>query len=138
MRINFANGDMVGHTGHFDATVIGMEAIDLCLARIMRAIRQVGGVAIVTADHGNADDMWERDKSGAPRIDPVTKLPAAKTSHSLNPVPMLFYDPGYQGEYEIDRSIEHPGLGNVAATCLTLLGFRPPEDYEPSVLKVRE
>ena len=73
---------MVGHTGSFDAAVIGVESVDLCLARILPVVDQMNGVAIITADHGNADEMYET-KKGAVSIDKKTGKPKPKTSHTL-------------------------------------------------------
>jgi 2,3-bisphosphoglycerate-independent phosphoglycerate mutase len=92
LRCNFANGDMVGHTGNFRAATMAIEAVDLALARLLPAVDAAGGVALITADHGNADEMFELDKK--------TKQPAtnkdgsfkAKTAHTLNPVPLVLYD----------------------------------------------
>ena len=122
-RLNLANGDMVGHTGNLDATVIAVEKVDSCVGQILDVIKELGGIAIVTADHGNADEMWTEKKG----------VRAPKTSHTLNPVPFCIYDPGYNGEYEMS-GVENPGLANVAATVLNLLGFEAPEDYRPSLI----
>ena len=88
LRCNFANGDMVGHTGNFEAARMAIEAVDLSLARLLQAVNAAGGVALITADHGNADDMVEWDKKrGAPVLDAQGR-PKPKTSHSLNAVPL--------------------------------------------------
>jgi 2,3-bisphosphoglycerate-independent phosphoglycerate mutase len=132
-RVNYANGDMVGHTGVFEASVIAVEAVDLALGRLIPVVKELGGAMIVTADHGNADQMYELDKKTG---EPQTKADGswkARTSHSLNPVPCHVYAPG--AKVEVDRSIERPGLANVAATLLFLMGYQAPEDYEPSLLK---
>ncbi len=131
-RINYANCDMVGHTGSFVAARMAVEAVDLCLARLLPAIAKIGGITIVTADHGNADEMLEMDKTGAVRFE--NGRAKAKTAHTLNPVPAIIVDPGFAGEYAIDTSIARPGLANVAATALALMGFDKPEAYEPSFL----
>jgi len=125
-RLNFANGDMVGHTGNLEATVSAIETVDQCLGRLMEAIKELNGVLVFTADHGNAEDMF-REKDGE-RV--VT------TSHTLNPVPFVVYDPGYAEEYAM-AEVDEPGLSNIAATLLNLLGFRAPEDYRPSLIEVR-
>ena len=124
-RVNFANGDMVGHTGILDAAVIAMEAVDLGLKRILEVIRQMSGIALVTADHGNADEMFSV-KDGK-RI--------VKTAHTLNPVPLIIYDPSYKGEYALRKDMEEAGLSNIAATVMRLLGWEPPEDYDPSLIE---
>ena len=92
-RINFATGDMVGHTGDFRAAVLAVEAVDLALGRVLEAIASAHGVALVTADHGNSEEMFERDKQGRILVDPQTGRPRARTSHTLNPVPLILYDP---------------------------------------------
>ena len=124
-RINFANGDMVGHTGDLDAAVVAVEAVDLGLKRILTVIKQMSGIAVVTADHGNADEMFyvKNDK----RI--------VKTAHTLNPVPLIIYDPAYKGEYTLRKDLEKPGLSNIAATVMNLLGWAPPKDYDPSLIE---
>jgi 2,3-bisphosphoglycerate-independent phosphoglycerate mutase len=132
-RINFANGDMVGHTGDFVATRLAVEAVDLCLGRLLAVIKEVGGIALITADHGNADEMYEVDKNG--QVKTENGRPKAKTSHTLNPVPFIVYDPGYQQEYRLEPTGAKPGLANIAATALSLMGFEPPADYEPSLVR---
>ena len=134
-RINYANGDMVGHTGVFTAARMSVEAVDLQVARLLPVIRELDGIAIITADHGNADEMYEMDKKGGVKME--NGHPKAKTAHTLNPVPAIVYDPLFNGEYELDRSIARPGLANVAATCLNLMGYERPEGYEPGFLKFR-
>ena len=133
-RINYANGDMVGHTGNLDAAVIAVEAVDLSLARLIPVIEQLKGALIVTADHGNADEMFEVDKkSGDFKRDPAGHL-RSKTSHTLNAVPCYIYTPGSEG-MRLDEGIAQPGIANIAATTLELMGFERPEGYEPSLLK---
>ena len=122
-RLNFANGDMVGHTGDMAAAVTAVETVDACVGRLLAVVEELGGVAVVTADHGNSDEMWT-EKNG---------IRSVKTAHTLNPVPFVIVDSGYQGEYRI-ASVPHPGLANVAATLMNLLGFAAPADYEPSLI----
>ena len=124
-RLNYANGDMVGHTGDLRATIMAVEVVDLCLARLVEDTRRRRGALIVTADHGNADHMFDRRKDGSLQT---------RTSHSLNPVPFVIYDPRERGGGPALRHVERPGLTNVAATCLELLGFAAPEGYRPSLL----
>jgi 2,3-bisphosphoglycerate-independent phosphoglycerate mutase len=136
--VNYANGDMVGHTGQFDATVIAVEAVDLQLERLRRAVEELGGILVVTADHGNADEMFQRDKHGRVQRDPNTGKPVVKTSHTLSAVPFLIHDPARGDRYEIDpERARHAGIANVTATVLELLGFQPPDDLEPSLLRFR-
>ena len=145
VRLNFPNGDMVGHTGIYQAVVCSMEAMDIQIGRITKAVEKAGGIMIITADHGNSDDMYEHEKkTGAVSLKP-DGTPRAKTSHSLNPVPCIIYDPEYKGEYSADKPDEsglnegclNEGLGisSIAATCIQLLGYLPPPDYDKSVLK---
>jgi 2,3-bisphosphoglycerate-independent phosphoglycerate mutase len=133
-RINYANGDMVGHTGSLDASVIAVEAVDLSLARIIPVIQQLDGALIVTADHGNCDEMFEVDeKSGDFKRDAAGHL-KSKTSHTLNAVPCYVYVPG-NDTLRLDESLENPGIANISATTFQLLGYDRPEGYLPSILQ---
>jgi 2,3-bisphosphoglycerate-independent phosphoglycerate mutase len=134
LRVNYANGDMVGHTGNLDATVLAVEAVDLSLGRLLAVVGEIGGIAVVTADHGNADEMFERDESGAPRRDPATGRIVPKPSHSLNPVPFLVCDPGRPDHWRLRADLPQAGLTNVTATLLRLLGFEAPPEYDASLL----
>jgi 2,3-bisphosphoglycerate-independent phosphoglycerate mutase len=131
LRVNYANGDMVGHTGFRDPAVQAVEAVDLQIGRLIPSIEKMKGALIVTADHGNADEMYQLDKAGSIKQDGRGK-PIVKTSHTLNPVPHLVYAPGHQ--LAPNLHVEQPGLGNVAATMLQLLGYEAPEGYLPSLL----
>jgi 2,3-bisphosphoglycerate-independent phosphoglycerate mutase len=121
LRANYPNGDMVGHTGSFNATKISVEAVDLCLARVVKAADDSDAILVITADHGNADEMYEKSKVGAAK---------AKTSHTLNPVPFIIYDK--KQKHEIKK--ESFGLANVAATITTLLGISHPDCWENSII----
>jgi 2,3-bisphosphoglycerate-independent phosphoglycerate mutase len=134
IRLNFPNGDMVGHTGVYEAVICSMEAMDLQLGRIAQAVKAAGGVMLITADHGNSDDMYEHDKKSGNVLRKADGSPQAKTSHSLNPVPVIVYDPGYAGEYDRTGLCEGLGISSIAATCIGLLGYVPPADYDRSVL----
>ena len=136
IRLNFPNGDMVGHTGVFNAVVCSMEAMDLQLGRIKQAVEEAGGILCITADHGNSDDMYEHAKDGSVKMN-KDGSPKAKTSHSLNPVPAIIYDPEYKGEY--DRSALNQGLGisSWPATIMQLMGFVPPADYDKSLINLK-
>lgn len=132
IRLNFANGDMVGHTGVYQAAEIAVETVDLCLGRLRKALEKAGGIMLVTADHGNADDMFEHDKkTGDVKVE--NGIRKVKTAHSLNPVPCIIFDPGREGPYKPALK-EGLGISSLAATCIELLGFAPPEEYDPSVL----
>jgi len=135
IRANFPNGDMVGHTGNMKATVISMEALDLCLDRILAALDEVGGVALITADHGNADEMMELDKkTGEPKKNKDGSF-KSKTSHTLNPVPCIFYDNNSKDAYTVKEGSF--GLSNVAATAVNLLGYEAPEMWNESMIEIK-
>ena len=135
LRVNFPNGDMVGHTGSLLATRCSMEALDLQLARILKALDKVGGVALITADHGNADEMYEMDKkTGLPKADKNGNY-KSKTSHTLNPVPCIIYDNVTNGAYTVKADEGNFGLSNVAATMVNLMGFEAPEMWDESIIK---
>ena len=134
IRVNFPNGDMVGHTGSLEATVCSMEALDLQLGRILPVIDKVGGVAVITADHGNADEMAELDKkTGGIKYNKDGTM-KAKTSHTLNPVPCIIYDNKYADSYTVKKDGNF-GLSNVAATVVNLLGYKAPEMWDESVIE---
>ena len=134
IRVNFPNGDMVGHTGSFLATECSMEALDLQLARILKVCDEVGAVALITADHGNADEMYEIDKkTKAPKANKDGSF-KAKTSHTLNPVPFIVYDNIYADKYTLKQGRNDFGLSNVAATTVNLLGYDAPEMWDESVI----
>ncbi len=133
IRINYPNGDMVGHTGVYQAVLVAMAAMDLCIGRVVKAVKACGGILIVTADHGNSDEMYEHDKKTGKILRNPDGSPAAKTSHSLNPVPCIIYDPEYMGEYRTELK-SGMGISSLGATCLELLGLIPPEDYDPGIL----
>lgn len=125
-RVNFANGDMVGHTGIVDATVTAVETVDICVGRLLKVVDDMQGLAIITADHGNADEMFTV-KGGKKSV---------KTAHTLNPVPFIIYDPQYNGEYEMAQ-VSNAGLSNIAATLLNLLGYEKPDEFDASLIKVK-
>jgi 2,3-bisphosphoglycerate-independent phosphoglycerate mutase len=123
LRLNYANGDMVGHTGVVPAVRVAVEAVDLGLRRLIPAVQEAGGVLVVTADHGNADCMFTEKKG---RREPMV-------AHTLNPVPFVVKDFSGANRFEL-AGVERPGLSHVAATLLALLGFQKPDDYDPSLL----
>ena len=136
LRVNFPNGDMVGHTGSLLATRCSMEALDLQLARLLAVVDKLEGVAILTADHGNADEMCEVDKKGNLKLDKNGK-PKAKTSHTLNPVPCIFYDNFYADKYTVKADNGQFGLSNVAATMVNLMGYEAPEMWDESIIEIK-
>ncbi|MFZ5353684.1 MAG: 2,3-bisphosphoglycerate-independent phosphoglycerate mutase [Bacillota bacterium] len=121
LRANYPNGDMVGHTGSFNAAKIAVETVDLCLTRVLKTIDEMNAILVVTADHGNADEMLEKAKGGVAK---------AKTSHTLNPVPFIIYDKHHRHELR-EGSF---GLANVAATVAELLDIEKHDKWEPSML----
>lgn len=123
IRCNFPNGDMVGHTGSMPATIVAVESVDLGLARLVKAADELGFILVITADHGNADEMLEKDKKG--NIQP-------RTAHSLNPVPFIIYDSEKEYEFIDDEGL---GLANVAPTVAKLLGIEAPDCWEKSIVK---
>jgi len=136
IRLNFPNGDMVGHTGVFNAVVCSMEAMDLQLGRIKQAVEEAGGIMCITADHGNSDDMYEHAKDGSVKMN-KDGSPKAKTSHSLNPVPAIIYDPEYKGEYDQSGLNQGLGISSWPATIMQLMGFVPPADYDKSLINLK-
>ena len=137
LRVNFPNGDMVGHTGNLQATICSMEALDLQLERILSVVDKLGGVALITADHGNADEMYEIDKKTLqPKADKNGKF-KAKTSHTLNTVPCIFYDNFNNDKYSVKEDNGNFGLSNVAATMVNLLGYEAPDMWDESIINVK-
>jgi 2,3-bisphosphoglycerate-independent phosphoglycerate mutase len=125
IRLNYPNGDMVGHTGVTAAIRVAVEAVDLGLQRLIPVVRAAGGVLVVTADHGNADCMFT-EKNGRRE---------AMVAHTLNPVPFVVND--FSGANRLSLAgVPAPGLSNVAATLLALLGFGKPGDYDPSLVAI--
>lgn len=106
---NFANADMVGHTGNFEATVWAVETLDTCLGRVLEALQQVGGELVITADHGNAEQMLGEGTG------------QAHTAHSMNPVPFI-----YVGRPA--RAARDGALSDVAPTLLYLMGMDIPQE----------
>ncbi len=125
-RINYPNGDMVGHTGVPAAIIESVEAVDQGLQKLLPVIKALNGVAVIIADHGNADEMFTV-KGGKRQV---------STAHSLNPVPCAIVDPNYAGEYEF-ANVPDKGLANIAATLLNLLGYEAPKEYAPSLIKFK-
>ena len=122
IRVNFANGDMVGHTGNLNSVIKAIQALDACMKKVVDATMKNQGVLLVSADHGNAEECL--DKKGKPM-----------TAHTLNAVPCFILDSCYKGEYQIDVSpIKDPGIANITATFMNLLGFEAPDFYQKSLL----
>uniref|UniRef100_A0A0D6R7Z3 phosphoglycerate mutase (2,3-diphosphoglycerate-independent) n=1 Tax=Araucaria cunninghamii TaxID=56994 RepID=A0A0D6R7Z3_ARACU len=135
VRVNLPNGDMVGHTGDIEATIVACKVADEAVKIILDAVAQVGGIYMVTADHGNAEDMVKRNKSGQPQLDKDGKIQIL-TSHTCSPVPIAIGGPGLKEGVRFRNDLKQPGLANVAATLMNLLGFEAPSDYEPTLIEV--
>jgi 2,3-bisphosphoglycerate-independent phosphoglycerate mutase len=112
-----------------------MEGMDLQIERIHKAVMAAGGIMVITADHGNADDMFEHAKDGSVKYK-ENGDPQAKTAHSLNPVPCIICDGSYNGEYSkaLNTGL---GISSIAATCINLLGFETPEGYDKSIIALK-
>ena len=132
-RLNYANGDMVGHTGRLDASIIAVEAVDLQIGRLIRTVGALEGALIVTADHGNCDEMYELDADGTPKLDGEGR-PRPRTSHSLNRVPFYIYAPRARG-LRVSSRVATPTLADFPATALYLMGYAAPIDYAPSLVE---
>ncbi|CAO2830090.1 unnamed protein product [Amaranthus hypochondriacus] len=135
IRVNLPNGDMVGHTGDVEATVVACKAADEAVKMILDAIEQVGGIYVVTADHGNAEDMVKRDKKGQPLLDKNGNIQIL-TSHTLQPVPIAIGGPGLAPGVRFRTDVPDGGLANVAASVINLHGLEAPDDYEPTLIEV--
>ena len=138
VRVNIANGDMVGHTGVLSSAIEAMRVTDRAVERLVQGVLSRDGICVILADHGNCEEMAERDKQTGelkPGNSPEGYKPA--TSHTLNPVPCIIVGAGAGERYVLNPEVTHPGLANVTATCLALLGMQPPEDYLPSLVVAR-
>ncbi|MDY0148663.1 MAG: 2,3-bisphosphoglycerate-independent phosphoglycerate mutase [Kiritimatiellia bacterium] len=135
IRVNYPNGDMVGHTGIFPAVQIAVESVDLAIGRLLPAIQQAGGILVISADHGNSDDMVEHAQDGTVKLDPTTGQPKARTAHSLNPVPAIIVDPTNAANITL-ADTSGLGISSLAATCLNLLGYQTPEGYDASLVTI--
>ena len=120
LRCNYPNGDMVGHTGVMEAVVYAMECVDAGLGKIIEAADQYGYRVLITADHGNADQMTETKKGKT----------SVRTAHSLNPVPFIIYD---TDEKWVIKDGEY-GLANVAPTVVKMMGLTAPDCWESSMV----
>ena len=120
LRCNFPNGDMVGHTGVMEAVITGMECVDAGLKAIIEAADQYGYTVLISADHGNADQMTETKKGKT----------SVRTAHSLNPVPFIIYDKDHEWTI-LDGAY---GLANVAPTVVKMMGLEAPACWEASMI----
>ena len=121
IRCNYPNGDMVGHTGNLDATITAVEAVDLGLARVLKVADKCGVTVLITADHGTADEMLEKNKNGDV---------AVRTAHSLNEDPFIVYS---KNSYELKDG--NFGLANVAPTVASIFGIDAYDSWEESMIK---
>jgi 2,3-bisphosphoglycerate-independent phosphoglycerate mutase len=115
---NFANADMVGHTGKLDAAIVAVETLDRCLGRIVRAVKDADGTLIVTADHGNAEQMWDTDAN------------EAHTSHTCNPVPFILVNDAFRGV----KLKQGCSLRDVAPTMIEILEIEKPKEMTGETL----
>ena len=120
LRCNYPNGDMVGHTGVMEAVVTAMECVDAGLKQILEAADKYGYTVLITADHGNADQMTETKKGKT----------SVRTAHSLNPVPFIIYDRDHNWTIREGRY----GLANVAPTVVKMMGLTAPDCWEASMI----
>lgn len=125
-RVNFPNGDMVGHTGNLEAAIKSMEEVDICVQHLITYMETIGGVTVILADHGNCDVMYH-EKNG---------IKTPHTAHTLAPVPFVIIDPKFNNNYVLTK-INQAGLANVAATLCDLLGVSTPIIYEQSLIKYK-
>jgi len=125
--MNFANADMVGHCGQLEPAIQAVEAVDTAVGRIIDALEKNGGCALITADHGNAEEMLAFAKDGG--SEPSTK-------HSINPVPCILFDPSYDKSYQLRQANgdEIPGLSHLAATLFEMMGYDAPDDLDASLI----
>jgi 2,3-bisphosphoglycerate-independent phosphoglycerate mutase len=136
-RINYPNGDMVGHTGNLEASILAVSAVDLCIGRLVQVAKETDTVLIITADHGNADEMFDTNQEGpADWLDlPFSWRPKPKTSHTLNAVPFYLYDPRGTNGYRLVPGLEMGSIANIAASVITVLGLPQKENYLPSLIE---
>ena len=126
IRFNFPNGDIVGHTADINAAIVAIESIDLSLARLAEKIDQLGGVLIITSDHGNAEELLDQSNQ-------------QKTAHTMNKVPFIIYDNTINRTKYTYSSVQHPGLSNIASTIALLLGFKEtdlPSEWDAPLIRI--
>lgn len=136
-RINYPNGDMVGHTGNLESSIVAVGALDLCIGRLITAAEETNTILVITADHGNCDEMFDTNKEGPSNwIDlPFESRPKPKTSHTLNPVPFYIFDPKGHQQYSL-RQIDG-SIANLPNTALTLMGLKERSGYLPSLVDLK-
>lgn len=138
-RINYPNGDMVGHTGNLEASIVAIETVDLCVAKLIKAADETDTILVITADHGNADEMFDTKEEGpADWLQlPIDQRPKPKTSHTLSKVPLFIYDPRGHASYDLNDKSDL-GIANIAATVLELMEVEPQERFLESIVKVKK
>ncbi len=132
-RINYANGDMVGHTGDLEASVIAVQTIDWMLRKLIHAAQQSNTILLITADHGNCDEMFDGKQDGWEQWESLSAQLSPKTAHTLSPVPLYLYDPAGHDRYQMRQEGAFT-LANIANTTLNLLGLESRELYQPSLI----
>ena len=135
IRINFANGDMVGHTGNLDATVQAVEIVDHAIGEVWKVCKNTDSILLITADHGNADEMaqWDKKKKTYKKDQRGNFVPS--TAHSVNPVPIILCDPTNQYSLIGKEAEKIGGLAQIGGTLLDLCGLEVPEHYLPSLIE---
>jgi 2,3-bisphosphoglycerate-independent phosphoglycerate mutase len=133
VRVNYANPDMVGHTGDLEATRKACEVVDAQVGMLLQAVEEMGGVFLLTADHGNADDMVQREKKTNKPVMQDGKI-ATLTSHTLAPVPVAIGGPGLPASVRFRDDLPEAGLANITGTYLNLMGYQAPSNMEASLL----
>ena len=135
LRINYASPDMVGHTGSLEATIRACETCDECLGELLAEVDKLGGVYLVCSDHGNADDMVQRNKkTGQPLTDADGKN-MALTSHTLAPVMVAVGGAGLKDTVKMRTDLPKAGIASITATFINLCGYEAPSDYEPTLIE---
>ena len=136
LRINLANGDMVGHTGSLQAATVAMSTVDLMLSKLLLACQQNNTILVVTADHGNCEEMFNAKEADYPLWQEAyqTNFPPIKTSHTLSKVPFIVFDPRQKkqpGKYNPQHTSY--SLANIANTILQLMGVQTSPHFAPSI-----
>lgn len=135
IRLNLANGDMVGHTGDKQATISALETVDQCVGQIVQAAQETNCILLVTADHGNADEVYQWDKKKKIYKKDAHNQYIVSTSHSLNPVPFCLVDPQHEWSLLGESGTNLGGLAQIGGTILELCGLEVPSHYLPSLVQ---
>jgi 2,3-bisphosphoglycerate-independent phosphoglycerate mutase len=133
--INYPNGDIVGHEARLQSSIVAVEAVDIALGRLMRAVDEAGGVLLVTADHGNVEENEYLDMEGNPIIEDNETV--RKTSHTTNPVPFIIYDnTENKDKWRMKEQKDDFGLANIASTIAAFHGLTAPSEWEEGLIEV--